>query len=428
MAGTGGEQDGVPSYTEVLRAPAYLPVFLSASLSTWGDYIARITIAAVVFERTGSAFATAATFALSLLPSIFGRVLLSPIADRIPYKHVLVGSHLIRAVFVLALLVATAAESPVAVLLGLLFLLELFGGPAVSANQILLTDLFPDRRMYARAFGLNTLAEQVNQAIGLAVGGAVAITIGETRGLAFDLLTFLVAAAVLAVVVPKKDLHGVPQGGVAGFVRDAVAGGRHLFANRVLTSLLLLSVVSALATAAPEAVALPYVQEHSGSATWGGLLMAAPILGAVAGLLVVGRWTAEAQNRSLLLMALLMPLPLLLTIVEPPLPVVWAAWFLCGALQAFMLPLQATFTLLVPLEMRGRVFGLAGALSVAATGVFYLLAGWISQHTTAAAAVGVCTVVSIGGLILLAARWPRADLAEAVERTYSPAHGSGEAA
>jgi len=108
--------------------------------------------------------------------------------------------------------------------------------------------------------------------------------------------------------------------------------------------------------------------------------------------------------------------------------VVWAAWFTCGALQAYMLPLQATFTLLVPPVLRGRVFGLAGALSVAATGAFYLLAGWISQHTRPAAAVGVCAVVSLGGLVLLAARWPRAELAEAVERTFSPQEGTSRAA
>ena len=65
---------------------------------------------------------------------------------------------------------------------------------------------------------------------------------------------------------------------------------------------------------------------------------------------------------------------------------------------------------------------------MAATGAFYLLAGWISQHTRPAAAVGVCAVVSLGGLVLLAARWPRAELAEAVERTFSPQEGTSRAA
>ena len=424
----GGGHEGVPSFAEVMRAPAFLPTFLAASLSTWGDYIARITVAAVVFERTGSAVATAATFAVSLLPSVFGRMLLSPFADRVPYKYVLIGSHLIRALFVVALLAAVLSSAPVAVLLVLLFVLELAGGPAAAANQMLLTDLFPDRRLYARAFGVNTLAEQVNQAIGLAVGGVVVTTTSATQGLLFDLATFLVASAVLARVIPRRDPLGEAEQGLRGFARDVVEGGRHLFANRVLTALLLLSVTSTLAMAAPEAVAIPYVNTHTDSPAWGGLLMAAPILGAVVGLLLMSRMGAERQNRSMLWMALTMPLPLLVTVVEPPLPVVWAAWFTCGALQAYMLPLQATFTLLVPARLRGRVFGLAGALSVAATGAFYLLAGWISQHTRPAAAVGVCAVVSLGGLVLLAARWPQGEIAEAVERTFSPQEGTSRAA
>lgn len=428
MRRSSGDSVGVPPIAAVFRAPAFLPVFLAASLSTWGDYIARITVAAVVFERTGSAVATAATFAVSLLPSVFGRMLLSPFADRMPYKHVLIFSHLLRATLVGALLAAVLGGTPVALLLVILFVLELCGGPAVAASQILLTDLFPDRRLYARAFGVVTLAEQVNQAIGLAIGGLVVTATSATQGLLFDLGTFLVAAAVLMYAVQRREPLAQPQEGIAGFARDVLEGGRHLFSQRVLTSLLLLSLTSTLAMAAPEAVAIPYVNAHTSSPAWGGLLMAAPILGAVVGLLVISRLGTESQHRSLLQMAMVMPLPLLVTVFEPPLPVVWAAWFTCGALQAYMLPLQATFTLLVPPVLRGRVFGLAGALSVAATGAFYLLAGWISQHTRPAAAVGVCAVVSLGGLVLLAARWPRAELAEAVERTFSPQEGTSRAA
>lgn len=414
----------MPSYREVLRTPVYLPVFLSASLSTWGDYIARITIAAVVLERTGSALATAATFAVSLLPTIFGRALLSPLADRRPYKHVLVASHLVRGAFVVALVVAVTTVQPVAVLLGILFVLELCGGPAVAANQILLTDLFPDRRLYTRAFGLNTLAEQVNQAVGLAVGGAVVALIGPRRGLVFDLLTFVAAAAVLGVVVPRRPPLMGASAGLRGFVDDLVAGCRHVRGDPPLLALLTLSLVSTLAMVAPEAVALPYVAAARGSGALGGILMAAPILGAAAGLLVVSRLPVETQHRSMLWMALAMPLPLLVTVAEPPLPVVWLSWFVCGGLQAYMLPVQATFSLLVPVEMRGRVFGLAGSLAVAASGLFYLLAGWVSQHTTPAAAVGVCAVVTLGGLVLIAARWPRQPMAEAVARTYQAAESA----
>jgi hypothetical protein len=115
-----------------------------------------------------------------------------------------------------------------------------------------------------------------------------------------------------------------------------------------------------------------------------------------------------------------MPLPLLVTVFEPSLVVVWLAWFVCGALQSYMLPLQSAFTLLVPTEMRGRVYGLAGALSVGVTGVCFLVAGWISEHTSPPAAVGVCAVVTIGILVLVAARWPRDEVAGSIEATFQP--------
>ena len=416
----------VPSFAEVLRAPVFLPVFIVATLSTWGDYIARVTLAAVVYSWTGSALATAATFAVSLVPSILGRALLSPLCDRMPPRVCLVATHLIRAALVGVLILVVATTRSLWLVLSLVGLLEFVGGPAVTASQMLLTDIFPDRRLYARAFGLTTLASQVNQAIGLAIGGVVVGLIGNTRTLLLDLVTFLVGAIVLLMVKPPKSLVKLDDTPLSSLLGDLVQGWRQIRSSRVLTYLLWLSLASALGIAAPEAVALPYAAQHSPSQSWGGLLMAAPILGAVVGLLVIGRLSAERQSALVMRLALLTPLPLLVTIFEPPLPVVWVAWFLCGALQSYMLPLQAAFTLLVPTASRGRVFGLAGALSVGVTGACFLAAGWVSEHTTPAASVGICAVVTLGALVLLAARWPKEELAGSVEATFTREHADAE--
>ena len=74
-------QPDMPAYALIFRPTGFVPAFLALSISTWGDYIARIAVALVVRERTGSDLAMAATFAASLLPSILGRSLLSPLAD-----------------------------------------------------------------------------------------------------------------------------------------------------------------------------------------------------------------------------------------------------------------------------------------------------------------------------------------------------------
>jgi len=408
----------MPSYSEVFRTRAYLAIFCAAALSTWGDYLARVTVAVFVFQQTGSPFASAATFAVSLLPSIFGRSLLAPIADRLPYKYVLISAHLLRAALVGGLVIAVSTEGDLWVLFALLFLIELVGGPAIASSQILMTDLFSDRRLYARALGLSTLSEQVNQAIGLGLGGLVVAWVGPALGLWYDLTTFLVSALVIALVVRAKAIRGTPSAGVIGFFRDIGEGATYLFRHPVLASLLALSLCSVWAIAAPEAVAIVYAA-RSGAARLGGLLMAAPILGTVAGLVLVGRWQPERQNSRIIAMALLMPLPLVGTLFAPPVLVTWLLWFGCGVLQAFMLPLQATFSLIIPAEMRGRVFGLAGALSVAASGVAFLVAGYVAELTSPAWAVAICAVGSLLAIMVLAARWPRAALREAVDAAYN---------
>jgi MFS family permease len=431
MDGTRQEPRGnsaMPPYSEVFRTRGYLAIFVAAALSTWGDYLARVVVAAFVLDETGSPFAAAATFAVSLLPSIFGRSLLAPIADRVPYKYVLIVAHLTRAALVGVLILAVSTyqndprqpvdAQPLLTLFALLFVIELVGGPAVSSSQILMTDFFKDRRLYARALGLGNLSEQVNQAIGLTLGGFLVAWVGAVRGLWFDLATFLLSALVITVVVRTEAVSGTPSAGVVGFFRDIGAGATYLFRHSVLVSLLALSLCSVWAMAAPEAVAIAYAQELSGSTRLGGLLMAAPIFGAVAGLLIVGRWQPERQNARIIVMALLMPVPLIVTVISPPLMVTWLLWFACGVLQAFMLPLQSTFSLVVPAQMRGRVFGLGGALSLAASGAAYLAAGYLAGQTTPATAVALCAGASFLAIVALGFRWPRAALSRAVTTAY----------
>ena len=420
-----GRGRAIPPYSEVFKTRGYLALFLAAALSTWGDYLARVVVAAFVLDQTGSAFAAAATFAVSLLPSVFGRSLLAPISDRVPYKHVLIVAHLLRAVLVGVLILTMrmaaldqSAHGPLWTVFALLFLIELVGGPVVPSSQILMTELFTDRRLYARALGLGTMSEQINQAIGLTLGGFVVAWVGAVQGLVFDLVTFLLSALVITLVVPARAVRGTPAAGVMGFFRDIGDGATYLFRQSVLVSLLALSLCSVVATAAPEAVAIAYAQDQSGSNRLGGLLMAAPVFGAVAGLVMVGRWQPERQNSRIIVMALLMPLPLLVTAFGPPVPITWLLWFVCGVLQAFMLPLQSTFSLVVPDQMRGRVFGLGGALSVAASGAAFLVAGALAEHTSPATAVAVCAGTSLLAIIVLAVRWPRSELRRAVKTAY----------
>ena len=98
-------------------------------------------------------------------------------------------------------------------------------------------------------------------------------------------------------------------------------------------------------------------------------------------------------------------------------------WFVSGALQAFVLPLQATFALVVPADMRGRVIGLAGAASMTTSALGFLLAGWLSDTLTPRASLAVCAALSLVGTALLAASsGSQASLARSSSRCPSPSY------
>jgi predicted MFS family arabinose efflux permease len=410
-----GQGDSAPTYAAVLRVPRYLPVFLANALSMWGDYIARVTIAAVVYERTRSPLATATTLAVSLVPTFFGRSLIGPVVDRFPYKWVLIWSHLLRAACVLGLMWLVLQGSSLWVIFLVLFGLELIGGASTASYMVLVTDLFDDRHLYARAVGLGAMSEQFNQAIGLAVGGGLIVLVGPETGLLFDLLTFVVAALVTLFVVELRPVSGERGRGLRGFARDLTTAAGDLARHPVLARLVTLSAVACLGIVAPEALALPIAGQNG----WGGVLMASPIVGAVVGIILIGRLDVHRQNRSIVPLALAMPIPLLLTVLEPPIWLVAVLFFVSGMMQAFMVPLQATFALVTEPALRGRIFSLAGSVSIAAAGLSYLAAGWVGQHSSAYLAVTICAAVSLGLIALIAATWPHSRVRSAVDHAYA---------
>ncbi|MEO7058604.1 MAG: MFS transporter [Lapillicoccus sp.] len=404
----------VPSYRDVFRVPGFTPLYLVGALSVWGDYIARLAIAAVVFTRTQSALATAVTLAVSLVPTVIGRSLLGPIVDILPYRSVLVVALVARAVCVLALLWGVQSNAPIPLLLAILFLLELLGGPHGSASQVMWLDLIENRLLYLKAMGLGSLSEQVNQAAGLAVGGVLLGVVGARVALAIDAVTFLVSAVTVALVVAERPVARDRTEGTFGILHDVRAGARLIISHPLLARLLVLSCIATLAIAVPEAAAIPY----AGDGRLGGFLMAAPIAGAAVGIVIVGRWHPRVGNARIITMAVLMPIPLLPCAFQPSLSATWVLWFGSGVLQAFMLPLQSTFTLLTPRARRGTMLGLAAGVSVGCAGGAYLVAGWLSEQTTPYAAVTICGIVCLGATIVLRATWPGARLDEEVRIAY----------
>lgn len=407
------------AYRQVLRSGEFLALLGARMASDWGDHVARVAIAALMLEASGSVTLSAATFAVSWLPSIFGQALLGPFADRFPRRALMVTCDVVRAVLVTLLLAAVVVDVPLLLLLALLFVVELAGAPFYAATMSLLADVFDDRREFLTAHALLRVLGQANQVVGLGVGGLVVALLGVRGALVLDVASFVFSGLLLALFVRNRGVARAAPPGAGGLWEDVREGAGYLRRDVSLRSLMVLAWAMSLVFAAPEAVALAYADAEGASTRVGGLLLAAPAAGAVVGAWLVGRWGWRAQVQRILPLAAASGVPLLLVALEPPWPATLVLFALSGAAGAFMVPLLSVFTVLAPAAMRGRLNGLAGAGFSAATVVGFLVAGIVADLTSPAFAVTLSAAVGCTALAALWPTWPRRELARAARSAFS---------
>ncbi|GAA4356799.1 MFS transporter [Angustibacter luteus] len=420
MTGRGSERRVGATYRRALRRPDFVALYLARVLSDWGDQLARVALAALVLHQSNSALFAAAAFAVSYLPAVFGQALLGPLSDRIPRRTVMVACDVLRSLGLVLLVLAVTQGAPIWLLLVMLFLVELSGAPFFAASRALLAEMFEERPLFLRANSLMQMTFQFNQVAGVAIGGIVVATLGTQQALWLDAATFVASGLLIfAFVTANAAARPATVHGLGGWVADVREGVRYLYRDVPTRSLFLVAIVTLLAFTAPEAVSLPYAREHGGSTAAGGILLAAGPLGAVAGVLLVSRWTPVVQVSRILPMALLLPLPLLGVVLDPPWAVAGVLFVLAGVCQGFMVPLMATFTLLSPDELRGRLSAVAGSGFALVTATSFLAVGALADATNPALAVVVSAVLTLLLLVPVWRSWPRRELAEAAERAYS---------
>jgi MFS family permease len=135
-------------------------------------------------------------------------------------------------------------------------------------------------------------------------------------------------------------------------------------------------------------------------------LTAALPAGVTVGALVLGRAVDHDRAESLLpTLALLAPLLLALTALDPSPVAVGIIWFISGAMSAMTVVANRIFVVAVKAEVRGRAFGLAAAGISTAQGVGTLIVGLLAQHLGPSQAVTAVALAAFVGLIVVTARW-----------------------
>lgn len=381
------------TYRQVLAVREFLAIGISQGLTILGDQVARIAVALLVYSRSHSALATAATYACSYLPALLGGPVLSALADRYRRRTIMIVCDVVRTVLVLLLVLP---HVPLLVVFTVLVLVELLAPPFNAARAGTLPDVLPGEQYVVGNAVLNVVFQGA-QVLGFVAGGLLVATLSSRGALAVDAATFAVSALAVLIGVHARPAAQEPdsRGSLLG---DTAAGVRAVRSEPLLVRLLVLAVLGVAVAIAPEGLAVPVASTLHGGPIAAGVLTACVPAGFLLGSVAVLRILPERRLRLLPRLVALSCVPLLLTPLVHSLVVVALLWLLAGTGTAVQLIASAAYVQACPAELRSRAYGLAGTALVASQGLALLVSGALSE---ALGSPGAVAAVALAVLLLL---------------------------
>ena len=392
--------------SQVLRIAEYRALWTAETLSVAGDQLARVALAVLVYDRSGSAAWAAFTYALTFLPALLGGLLLGALADRYPRRSVMVVADLVRAVL---LAVMAIPAVPLWLLATLLVVAVLLAAPHSAAQGALLPAVLPGEQ-YERGLAVRQITGQAAQIVGFAAGGIAVAAVGPSTALALDAVTFAVSAAVVRFGVAARPCPRAASDAVrSSWRRDIADGVRVVFSDRRRRTLALLAWLVGCYVV-PEGLAAPYAADIGAGAGAVGLLMAADPAGSVLGAWLFTRFVpGRLRERLIGVLAACAGLPLVACALRPDLLTSTILWAASGMFStAYILQAQASFVRLTPDEMRGTAIGVVASGIIAAQGAALLLAGPLADLLSSAVVVSISGAAGVGLAAVLAHMWRQA--------------------
>jgi hypothetical protein len=365
-----------------------------------GDQLARVALSILVFQRTGSAALSAATYALSMLPALVSGALLSWLADRYPRRRVMVACDVIRAALVAVMAVPAV---PLPLMAVLLVLVQLAEAPFSAAQGAVLPELLGGR--YEAGQAVQQVTTQLCLVLGFVAAAFVVTGVGAHAALAVDAATFAVSGLLIRAGLGRHPPPAAAEHEATRWRRIA-AGAVAVSRDRTLGTLVWLGWL-ALFTVVPEGLAVPFAQQAGVGGEWIGVLLAAEPAGAVVGALLLRRVARPVRVRALGVLAVGTAAPLVAFWGRPTLGTALALLFVSGLCSAYQVTAGATFVQLSPPRVRGRTLGFARTGMIAGQGLGIVAGGVLAQLVGPAAAIAWAGTAGALVALAAAAAWTR---------------------
>lgn len=397
------------TFREVFSQSEYRAVYLASALSWFGDYISKAAVTVLVYDQTQSVAMSAAAFAISYLPWLLGGPVLATIAERSPYRAVMVSADLFRMVLVALL---ALIEMPAPLLLVVIFLCTLANPPSQAARSALLPLILAGDRLVV-GLSVNLTTGQAAQVAGYVTGAAIA-AVNPRLALAVDAGTYAISAVLIRLGVRARP-PAMTAAHRSHLLRETADGFRIVFGTPVLRSIAVLVFAAMLFAIVPEGLAAAWAatlsdsEAHRGFSQ--GVIMAASPAGFIIGGLVTARLLRPDVRRALIRpFAVIAPLSLVPALFGPSAMGIAVMAAICGFAVAGMMPAaNGLFVQALPHGFRARAFGVMQSGTQVMQGAAVLATGVLAEHNPIPRVVGLWSLAGVVLILLASTQWPSAD-------------------
>ena len=285
----------------VLRSNASVRnLFLAQNVSVMGDYLTYVALVGFIKEATDSTFLVSLIYAAYVLPSFFLSPIAGPIVDKFDRRRIIVFVSALQAICGIGFLLSNADRIWLALLTQIVIsslaviTLPAFGSalPNITRND---EELRQANALFGSSWGASVF-------IGSAIGGLFAATFGRTATYVADIGTFVVCAALIALIkVPlqERKAHAVRE--PVRPIADMREAFHYAKENNVIFALMASKTTQAVGAGAVGQLAVLAIDAFNTGDGGSGLLLAARGFGAAIGPFLVMRFVRNNMPRLLLL-------------------------------------------------------------------------------------------------------------------------------
>ncbi|WP_085368768.1 MFS transporter [Leifsonia sp. NCR5] len=363
-------------------------LWAGSALGTASTSMAGLALGLLVHTETGSAFLTALVVFGPSLAQLFGASALMSAVDTVPPRVLLAASGAAMAIaFTAQAVFDVAPVGRLAIVVCTSVVLSLASG----ARWGLLADVVPANR-YALARSAMNVSVGVMQVVGFALGGVLSVLWAPTA--IFWLATGCSAVAALVSWFGIGS-HPPRRSGRPGFGATWAANTLLLRQPSTRWLLIALCVPNGL-VAGCEALFVSYAPSAAAA------FFVAGAAGMLAGDVLMGRVLTERSRRvGTEWLRLLLPVPFLVFVLQPPIPVA-AVMVAIGSIgYAASLGQQELLVAVTPHELTGQILGAESSARVAFQGVAAAVAGGLAEIVQTGLAIGLLSLTSIAVSVML---------------------------